>query len=175
MLCHRYTHTCNTFENKSVPGDVPGLLWPNCPQLLDPHVYTLPSCNRNTECCPPQTASFRPLPLNTLQFLGSNIGFFSTPIPNCPSFAFPQHSMLKKRGGDEHQTEEAARQQYSDGGRQRIFRTDCSPVFSSSCNTQAWKNEKWVRNELLRHHSVFLTCTRLLSFMYGPLLFLRLE
>lgn len=96
-VTHTHTHL-EQFQNKSIPGDVPGLLWPNCPQLLDPHVYTLPSCNRNTECCPPQTASLRPLPLNTLQFLGSNIGFLSTPTPNCPSFAFPQHSMPKKKG-----------------------------------------------------------------------------
>lgn len=169
MINYATLHT--NFQNKSVPGAVPGWLWPNCPQLLDPHVYTLPSCKRNTECCPPQTASFRPLPLNTLQFLGSNIGFLSTPIPNCPSFAFPQHSMLKKEEG---MSNKLKRQQDSDGGRQRIFRIDCSPVFSSLCNIQAWKNEKWVRNKLLHHHSVFFTCICLLSLMNGPLRFFRI-
>lgn len=95
----QYKDAVGVKQITSIPGVIPGLLWPNCPQLLDPHVYTLPSCNRNTECCPPQTISFRPLPVNTLQFLGSNMGFLSTPMPNCPSFAFPQHSMLTNGEG----------------------------------------------------------------------------
>lgn len=104
-----------SFTAGSLPGQVPGLSWPSCPQLLEPHVYTLPSCSRNIECCPPHATSISPLALNTWQLLGSNMGFLSMPIPNCPSFALPQHSMLARdtswaaiwRGRDSNvQTEE---------------------------------------------------------------------
>lgn len=90
----------SAIHTESLPGDVPGLSWPSCPQQLEPHVYTLPSCRRNIECCHPQATSLSPLPLNTWQFFGSNVGFLSIPVPNCPSFAFPQHSMMTRGRGE---------------------------------------------------------------------------
>lgn len=99
---------------ESLPGEVPGLSWPSCPQLLEPHVYTLPSYSRNNEWCPPQATSFSPLPWNIWQFLGSNTAFLSIPVPNCPSFALPQPSMVV-RGRDEHQFEARESERWPDG------------------------------------------------------------
>lgn len=157
----------------SIPGVIPGLLWPNCPQLLDPHVYTLPSCNRNTECCPPQTISFRPLPVNTLQFLGSNMWFLSTPIPNCPSFAFPQHNMLTNGEGMSAKLE---RQQGSDTQMEEdrssgLIAAPFSPLYVTS-NPRGMKNElgmNYCAIMLYSWHVVvwFLRC--------GPLLFWRIK
>lgn len=113
----------------SLPGDATALSWPSCPQLFEPHVYTLPSCSRNSECCPPHATSFSPLPLNTWQFLGSNTGFLSTPIPNCPSLAFPQHSMVVK--GEEMSTS-LKRRRESDG------------QMEEDNNIQAWEQPRFL-------------------------------
>lgn len=83
--------TCNTGHS---PGAFPPFSWPSCPLQLEPHAYTLPSCNRKSECCPPQATSLRALPLNTQQVRGSRTGFSDSPTPSCPEDALPQQRIM---------------------------------------------------------------------------------